>query len=170
MGKITVRRRIGKHSSTVVEQEDVRGYRVVVHLMATGDGPARRVAEIAIASPEGDVSPRDVRRLPLSTIIEVARDAAAIAHHEQRSTLELSRARSRLTDAARQVDMPRGRPMRGRSAKWYLDLLETYRELQAQGVRPVAAIAKRKGADPNTVHQWIHRARKIEELQRREDR
>ncbi len=36
------------------------------------------------------------------------------------------------------------------------------RHLEEQGVRPVPEIARRKHVSENLVHQWLHRARKLE--------
>lgn len=162
MGKITVRRR---GSESTVTQE-VRGHRIAVRV-DLGEEPPQVVGMTFAATDGGAVSPREVRRLPLSDVVEASILAATISFATEGpyslDTAALSRARSKLAETARRVAMPRGRPQRGRSAKWYLDLLATYREMEAQGIRaPAALIAKRKGVDPNLVHQWIHRARDIE--------
>ena len=120
-----------------------------------GDEFAPRVSSITIkADPPASVSPRDVRRMRLSTYIEAA--VALIAYSPN--------ARDRAKTAREilaQTRVPRGRPERGRSTDFYRDLARAYQELAAANVRPVPEIARRKRVDENTVHQWIHRARKL---------
>jgi hypothetical protein len=55
--------------------------------------------------------------------------------------------------------VPRGRPTDQPGPAFYADLLATARELEAQGIRSVPEIAKRKRVNQNVVHQWLHRAR-----------
>ncbi len=96
------------------------------------------------------VVPRDVQRLPLSTYAKAA----------------LATVRDPLTAEGRQevkrILVPRRRPERGRGSDFYREILRISRELEAQGVRPVAEIARRKRVSPNLVHQWLYRARKLE--------
>ncbi len=96
------------------------------------------------------VSPRDVQRISLWRF---ARAALALA-------------RDPLVPQGRQkaerVLMPRGLPKNGVGAEFYQELLQTARRLEGQGVAPVAEIARRKRVDANVVHQWLHRARKLD--------
>lgn len=64
-------------------------------------------------------------------------------------------------DTARQVLVPRGRPQRGKAALFYKEIADSYRELAFTGASPVKEIARRKRVSQNTVHQWVHRARKL---------
>ncbi len=98
----------------------------------------------------GPVSPRDVQRLPLS---RYARAALAIVNDP---LTEEGR------QEARRILMPRGRPSRRRGPDFYRELLATARHLEEQSVRPVPEIARRKDVSENLVHQWLHRARKLE--------
>jgi hypothetical protein len=68
-------------------------------------------------------------------------------------------------DTARKVLIPRGRPRRGKAASFYKEIAEAYRKLAADGVPPVKEIARRKRVSENTVHQWVHRARKLKFLE-----
>ena len=96
------------------------------------------------------VVPREVQRLPLG---RYARAGLAIANDP--FTAEGRREIQRIL-------VPKGRPSRGRGAEFYLDLLATARSLEEQGIRPVPEIARRKKVSENLVHQWLHRARKLE--------
>jgi hypothetical protein len=66
-------------------------------------------------------------------------------------------------DTARKVLVPHGRPKRGKSASFYKQLADSYRELAftGAGASPVKEIARRKRVSENTVHQWIYRARAL---------
>jgi hypothetical protein len=66
-------------------------------------------------------------------------------------------------DTARKVLVPRGRPRRGKAASFYKEVANSYRELAytGTGASPVKEIARRKRVSENTVHQWVHRARKL---------
>lgn len=123
--------------------------------------------ELLFAEPPRPLSPRELRRLPLATFLEGARLAAGAhydAHRRARETgqdqpspfgPEFARQLSR-------VRAPRGRPQRGRSSRFYAELAEAYRALAAQGFQhPGAELARRKHEDPNTMRQWIHRARRL---------
>jgi hypothetical protein len=143
-------------------------YTVTVHLDLFEAGIAPRVSAITIeAKPPVSVSPRDVRRMPLSTLVEGAvalltreiadPTAPNVVGHQQKGAYILDLVAGERT-AAR---VPRGRPERGHSTDFYRDLARAYSELAAANVRPVPEIARRKRVDENTVHQWIHRARKL---------
>ncbi len=97
------------------------------------------------------VVPRDVQRLALTTYV---RAALAVVNDP-------------LTEKGRQevarILVPKGRPSRGRGAEFYRDLLATARRLEKQNIRPVPEIARRKRVSENVVHQWLHRARRLEE-------
>jgi hypothetical protein len=96
------------------------------------------------------VSPRDVQRISLSRF---ARAALALA-----SDPLAPQGRQE----AERLLMPRGLPSNGVGAEFYQELLQTARRLERQGVAPVAEIARRKRVDANVVHQWLHRARKLD--------
>ncbi len=96
------------------------------------------------------VSPRDAQRLPLS---RYARAALAIVNDP---LTEEGR------QEARRILVPRGRPSRRRGAAFYRELLRAARDLEEQGILPVPEIARRKQVSENLVHQWLHRARKLE--------
>jgi hypothetical protein len=68
-------------------------------------------------------------------------------------------------DTARKAMVPRGRPQRGKSASFYKEIGDAYRNLAASGASPVKEIARRKSVSENTVHQWVHRARKLKFLE-----
>jgi hypothetical protein len=68
-------------------------------------------------------------------------------------------------DTARKVLVPRVRPQRGKAASFYKEIADAYRQLAASGVSPVKEIARRKRVSENTVHQWVHRARKLKFLE-----
>jgi hypothetical protein len=74
---------------------------------------------------------------------------------------------SAVTSAARKVLLPRGKPQPGKSTEFYREIAKAYRELAAEGTgkSPVKEIARRKGVPENTVHQWIHKARKLKFLE-----
>lgn len=96
------------------------------------------------------VVPRDVQRMPLATYARAA----------------LAKVRDPFTEEGRQelrrILVPPGRPRRGRGGGFYREILQTARQLEEQGIRPVRQIARRKRVTENVVHQWLHRARKLE--------
>jgi hypothetical protein len=93
---------------------------------------------------------RDVQRLPLTRYVR-----AALAIVNDPFTAEGRQEAGRIL-------VPKGRPSRGRGAEFYRDLLATARQLEEQGIRPVPEIARRKRVSENLVHQWLHRARRLE--------
>jgi hypothetical protein len=134
------------------------------------------------------ISPREIQRLPLARIVRAAAAAAATAPTwdelpsvSTRYPSERLRIRGRpdilyydhehavrerfpdvpwLAATKRKLAVPRGRPQRGKSAKFYLDILAKHDDLAAEGyASPVKAIARQKGVSENTVHQWLYRAR-----------
>ncbi len=96
------------------------------------------------------VSPRGVQRLTLS---RYARAALAIVNDplSEEGRREMTR-----------ILVPRGHPSRRRGPGFYRELLGAARHLEEQGLRPVPEIARRKHVSENLVHQWLHRARKLE--------
>jgi hypothetical protein len=136
-----------------------------------------------------ELSMRDIQRLPLTRIVRAAISAAAKAPPSrppepegqgQRGTPVKGRRsdvvyydatserdprfskRPDWLEEARRVLVPRGRPKRGNSARFYRELADMYRELTLRGLAfPVKEIARRKRVPENTVHQWIYRARKL---------
>jgi hypothetical protein len=116
------------------------------------------------------VSGRTVQRLPLARIVRAALAAARVAERPDPSiktevaTLfgeyDASQGRS-WEGAARKILVPRGRPKRGRSAGFYKEIAEAHKAASMAGKSPAKEIAKRKRVSENTVHQWIHRARRL---------
>jgi hypothetical protein len=92
------------------------------------------------------ISPREFRRLPLGRCVDTA--LAVVGGAGLRET------------ADKKLRAPSGRPERGRSAKFYKEFAEEYRKFKADGFSPAQEIARRKGVNPNTVHQWAFQARK----------
>jgi hypothetical protein len=92
------------------------------------------------------ISPREVRRLPLASVVDAA--LTIVDGGDPRRTMD------------KKLRAPSGRPQRGRSAKFYKEFAEEYRKFKADGFSPAQEIARRKGVDPNTVHQWAFQARK----------
>jgi hypothetical protein len=68
-------------------------------------------------------------------------------------------------ETARKVLLPRGRPRRGKAASFYKEIATSHRAFAAAGLSPVKEIARRKRVSENTVHQWVHRARKLKFLE-----
>lgn len=93
------------------------------------------------------LSPRDVQRLPLTRI----RDAM----------LEVARNPTTLIDEFARLQVPKGRPERGKSTAFYKEIADTYRTCKLKGLSPAKEIAKIKRVDENRVYTWIHRARKL---------
>ncbi len=119
------------------------------------------------------ISPRDVRRLPLSTVFERAKAAAGVMYEASRDPragiegIPGQEINDAIRERLRRVSVPRGRPVGGRSQGFYAEILATHRELLAAGVEhPNAEIAKRKRVPRNTVDQWLYRARDIERRKR----
>ena len=103
-------------------------------------------ADEAVLEP---LSAVDVRQIPFGRVIRAAMVAAAAGPED---------------DIRADVDrilVPRGRPQRGKSVKFYRDLLKSAHEFQQQGLSPAKEIARRKGVSPNLVHQWLHVARRL---------
>lgn len=91
----------------------------------------------------------DVRQIPFGRVIRAAL-AAADAELEDDISADVDR-----------ILVPRGRPQRGKSVKFYRDLLKSAHEFRQQGLSPAKEIARRKGVSPNLVHQWLHVARRL---------
>jgi hypothetical protein len=128
-----------------------------------------------------NVSPRDIQRLPLARMMAAALAAAAAAERPAdvpRLPSGAQPGRGQIAfdpgdnprwaesgplwaREARRVLIPKGRPQRGKSARFYSEIAKAHRELAAAGVNPVKEIAQRKKVPENTVHQWIHRARRL---------
>jgi hypothetical protein len=103
------------------------------------------------------VSARDIQRLPLAQVIKGALVIAAdpLPGPDER----VGTAHDEWPPRARKVLVPRGQPRKGHSSKWYRELADAWREFERQGLSPAKEIAKQKGVDVNTVHQWAHRMR-----------
>lgn len=126
------------------------------------------------------LSPRDVKRLPLASCIRTTTAHARFAlgglfnvwgwaSEEARSEWREQWDAERLEIAMATSDawvprssLPRGRPAKGRSTRWYKDLAKVHEELEAAGTQsPAGEIARRKGVPVNTVYQWVYRARQL---------
>jgi hypothetical protein len=137
------------------------------------------------------VSPRDIQRLPLARMVRAALAAAATVERPEvpelpgmgRPTGKKFRGRPDLikydyrdeeqrkhfpprpedqwAEDARRILVPRGRPQRGRSASFYREIADSHRNFTLADLSPVKEIARRKRVSENTVHQWVHRARKL---------
>jgi hypothetical protein len=138
-----------------------------------------------------DVSPREIQRLPLSRIVRAALAAAAKAPLERPPPPQPSRPGETIIPLnipgygklyydndekseslglpvkpawagdARRILVPRGQPRPGKSTEFYKGIAESYRQFAQAGMSPVKEIARRKRKSENTVHQWVHRARKL---------
>jgi hypothetical protein len=96
----------------------------------------------------------DVRQIPFGRAIRAAITAASSPQPSDDRSEELDR-----------ILVPRGRPRRGKSVKFYCDLLKAARSYEEAGLSPAKEIARRKeGVSPNLVHQWLHVARRYERL------
>jgi hypothetical protein len=151
--------------------EDRAGYTVEAEVAEDEETGAPAVVGLSIRrqgdEPNLPVSLRDIRRLPLATILSRARAAASIVFDAKHRVAETGEDQeldmAELAARVRKARAPRGLPERGHSAAWYLELLQAERDLRASGVEhPGAELARRKKVPPNTVYQWLYRARKIE--------
>src|SRR5512133_2074157 len=124
---------------------------VVVQFSRTADGEpvATGISVHRTPGPNGEprpLSPRELQRLPLTRIrdamLEVARNPTAATLVGERTRLEV----------------PKGRPERGKSAAFYKEIADAYRRCKLENRSPAKAIAKIKRVDENTVDTWIHRA------------
>ena len=86
------------------------------------------------------VSPRDIRRLPVASVLK-----AAVAY----STWDLR--------AVNRVLLPRTKTRL--SYRDFEKLADAYRVFERRGEKPVPAIAERMGVPANRVHQWVRRMR-----------
>jgi hypothetical protein len=145
-------------------------YRVSVELRRDPEGApfvsgirVRRAHLGGVDDPDEDdpdefrVSPRDVRRLPLSRIVE----AALVASSEPMAEGNWlgDDGRPRLPDDLKNVLVPRGRPQRGKAIGFYREIADSYRGYVKAGKSPVKGIARKKRVSENTVHQWVYQAR-----------
>jgi hypothetical protein len=101
------------------------------------------------------LSARVVRRLPLGSYVDAA---VAWASHPL-FVLRNVAAPDEAWDEVRRAVAPRGRP--SYNTDFYAEIAEIHRALTIKGKRPVPEIARRKRVSPNTVHQWIYRARQL---------
>jgi hypothetical protein len=148
-----------------VKREDLP-YFVAVELLRSEEGAVQPVGvSVRVAAPhpfpEGtdvelpSLSGRDLRRLPLGTYVDAA---VAWASHPVFVLGNLANPDEAWERVGRAV-APRGRPAHNTS--FYSEIADAYRALTIQGKRPVPEIAKRKKVSPNTVHQWVYRARQL---------
>lgn len=144
-------------SAYVVDVEVVRkpdGQPVVVGLAIRRAFPMSRRSEPSEVEWPDDttlegVSPRDVRRLPISKCIDIA-----LAKVTDPFDLDDS--------AGRAIRVPRGRPARGdKGTDFYREFSEAFKAIQRQGGKPYQEIARRKNVTENLVYQWVNRARDL---------
>jgi hypothetical protein len=100
------------------------------------------------------ISPREVRRLPISTCVQWA-----IAH----ATDPIGEEGERV-----QKDALKPKGARAHTSTFYRDLARRFLALQQdpQIDRPVRVLAKERGVKENVVHQWLYRARESGDLPR----
>lgn len=110
------------------------------------------------------LSSRDVRRMPLATLIEAA---VALGNSWRELGLGEPSAEGREWPSdedwrrLRRARVPRGRPQRGDGASFYRGLAKAHRALVAQGKKPSIEIARANDVSPVTARQWIFRARQL---------
>lgn len=155
--KLLIRAKTDPETGKTFVEMEARGYWTKVTLLPDGTPTA-----IAVEREEG-VSSRDIRRLPMASIIQAAQATLAGARVPLWDSVSYEKTKRELLRALGQVKVPRGRPERGRSTKFYLELLESHAQLKAQGLKPAPEIARRKGVPLNTVHQWLFRARRLQQ-------
>jgi hypothetical protein len=153
-------------------------YEIAVEIRYGDDG-VPVVTGVAVRHHEREgVLPKDVRRQRLAPAVSAALAVAAthpIPHatkspHGGRPVNVVTEIHYDSGDAstdsmniARRVLVPRGRPQHGKSEKFYIEIAQSHREFSELGRSPVREIARIKGVPENTVHQWVHRSRKLGE-------
>jgi hypothetical protein len=112
------------------------------------------------------VSAAEIRKIPFGRIIRAAITAAtSMEPFKKGEANDPERLLKERHEALERILVPRGRPQRGSSVKFYCELLKAARALEKQGLSPAKEIAQRKeGVSPNLVHQWLHVARRYERL------
>jgi hypothetical protein len=112
------------------------------------------------------VSAAEIRKIPFGRIIRAAITSAASMEPFKKGVADYpERLLQERHDELERILVPRGRPQRGRSVKFYCDLLKAARAFEKQGLSPAKEIAQRKeGVSPNLVHQWLHVARRYDAL------
>jgi hypothetical protein len=152
--------------STVWVRRGDLPYYVGVELIRTEEGTVHPIGVcIRVAAPypfpvdtEVDLPPlsgRDLRRLPLGTYLDAAVAWASPPNFVLQHLADPDTAWEKVGRAV----APRGRPAHNTS--FYAEIADAYRTLAVQGKRPVPEIARRKKVSPNTVHQWVYRARQL---------
>jgi hypothetical protein len=110
------------------------------------------------------VSAADMRKIPFGRIIRAAITAvSSMEPFKKGEADDPERILEERHEALDRILVPRGRPKRGRSVKWYCDLLKAARRFEERGLSPAKEIARGKtGVSENLVHQWLHVARRYE--------
>jgi hypothetical protein len=110
------------------------------------------------------VSAAEMRKIPFGRIIRAAITAASSMEPFKKGEADdPERILKERHDALENILVPRGRPKRGKSLKFYCELLKAARAYEREGLSPAKEIAERKeGVSPNLVHQWLHVARRYE--------
>jgi hypothetical protein len=101
------------------------------------------------------VSAVDLRGIPFGRVIRAATAAVRRAEPMDERHDELAR-----------ILVPPGRPKRGRSIKFYCDILKAAHEFEQRNLSPAKEIARRKKVSENLVYQWLHVAREHARLGR----
>jgi ATP-dependent DNA ligase len=101
------------------------------------------------------VSAVDLREIPFGRVIRAA--TAAVRRPEPTDERH---------DELERILVPPGRPKRGRSVKFYCELLKAAREFEQRSLSPAKEIARRKKVSENLVYQWLHVAREHARLGR----
>ena len=152
-------------SRVLVRRNDLP-YIVEVELLRTDDGTVEPVGvSVRVLAPhpftadtEVDLPPlsaRVLRRFPLGSYLDAA---VAWASHPLFVIRNIA-APDEAWEEVRRAVAPRGRP--SHNTKFYEEIAEIYRALMIDGKRPVPEIARRKKVSPNTVYQWVYRARQL---------
>jgi hypothetical protein len=110
------------------------------------------------------VSAAEIRKIPFGKIIRAAITAASSMEPFKKGEADdPERILEERHNEIERILVPRGRPKRGRSVKWYCDLLKAAKRFEERGLSPAKEIARGKtGVSENLVHQWLHVARRYE--------
>lgn len=145
------------HDWQPVEREIEPGVKMAL-LEPTYEPGSTAVIEIAVRRRDGgNVSTREIRRLPLKTVVDAALVAVSVPVAERTEGDWLKR--------VRRASVPKKGPQHGHSYKFYKQLAAAHRRYASEGKRPAVEIAREMGVPANRVHQWILRARRMRLLE-----
>jgi hypothetical protein len=121
------------------------------------------IGEVRYITPRG-TTPSDVRRFGWQRWLPIAHAAASWRAVGDDAGAAMTRAGTRALRAEGLVR--KGRPGRkGHPPQFYKGIADRYLALRAKGAHnPRAVIAEETNSSPNTVAQWIRRARELEYL------